>query len=283
MKNPIFKAHVAALFEKKSFSQDPLAVAAAHPELRSGIHRGLGLERGFSDVAAGGDKLLRGGGWLAEKALTGGSDLGGRALGGVSDAIMNNPRAAATAALLLPTLGKAFTQSQRHNQDELMNAYHDPSRVITASLEDFLEKKAASAGSAPFSIGTEILKGLVGGATGSLVALLGHTLGSSVANAKNSLFNEPRRKQLLENLFKSDPVIKDALTRHPDSQGMLLESYGTMTKFAPHLSLDINAVRSFLREAVLGGAGVNYATIKNLVDTEKSISESKPSFGGGKH
>jgi len=281
VKNPIFKAQVAKLFEKQAFSQDPLAVAAANPELRSGIHRGLGLERGFSDVAAGTDKLLHGGGWLAEKALTGGSNLGGRALGGVSDAIMNNPRAAATAALLLPTLGKAFTQSQRHNEEELMNPYHDPSRVITASLEDFLEKKAASA--APFSIGTEILKGLVGGATGSLVALLGHTLGSSVSNAKNSLFNEPRRKQLLENLFKSDPVIKDALARHPDSQGMLLESYGTMTKFAPHLSLDINAVRSFLREAVLGGAGVNYATIKNLVDTEKSISESKPSFGGGKH
>ena len=280
MKNPIFKAQVEALFEKKSFSQDPLAVAAAHPELRSGIHRGLGLEQGFSDVAAGGDKLLRGGGWLADKVLTGGSAVGGRILGGVSDAAMNNPRAAIAAAALLPTLGSSGQAQQRHEENALRRAYEEPMQTITASLEEFLEKKAAAAGTAPFSVGTALLTGLIGGASTGLVNLLGKTLGDSASRIKNTLFQEPRRKALLESLFKSDPVIKDALARHPDSQGMLLESYGTMTKFAPTLSMDINAVRSFLREAVLGGAGVNYATIKNLVDTEKAVSESKNSFGG---
>jgi hypothetical protein len=71
------------------------------------------------------------------------------------------------------------------------------------------------------------------------------------------------------------------VARHPDSKVLLRDSYGTMERFAPTLSLDINAVRSFLREAVLGGSGVNYATIKNLVDTEKSIAEAKPRYGQG--
>jgi hypothetical protein len=283
MKNPFFRASVLALFEKSAFGQNPLAVASAHPELRSQIHRGLALGQGANDIAAGGEKILRGGANLAESVLTGGSSLGGKALGGISDFVMRHPKAAIGTAALAPILSKAFDQSQHHHQDELMNAYQDPSRVITASLDDFLEKKAAAAGSAPFSMGAELLKGLAGGAAGSLVALLAGTLGHSASNIKNIVVNDPKRRALLENLFKADPVIKDALARHPDSKGMLLEAYGTMTKFAPTLSMDINAARSFLREAVIGGAGVNYATIKNLVDTEKSISEAKPRFGGGKH
>lgn len=283
MKNSVFKAQVEALFEKNALGQDPHAVAAANPELRGQIHRGLALERGAHDVAAGGEKILRGGANLAEKVLTGGSGLGARALGGVSNFVMAHPKAAIGTAMLAPILSKAFGQSQNRYQDELMNAYRDPTRVITASLDDFLEKKAASGGNVPFSMGTELLKGLAGGAAGSLVALLAGSIGNSAGNIKNILVNDPKRRALLENLFKTDPVIKDALTRHADSKGMLLEAYGTMTKFAPTLSLDINATRSFLREAVMGGSGVNYATIKNLVDTEKSISESKPKFGGGKH
>jgi hypothetical protein len=106
------------------------------------------------------------------------------------------------------------------------------------------------------------------------------TVASHFSSSKNILVDDPKRKALLETLFRSDPVLKDSLARHAESKTMLLEAYGTMTRFAPTLSMDINAVRSFLREAVLGGSGVNYATIKNLVDTEKSISESKPRYGG---
>ena len=283
MKNPVFKAQVEALFEKTSFGQNPHAIAAANPDLQGQIHRGLALERGAHDVAAGGEKILRGGANLAEKVLTSGSGLGARALGGVSDFVLAHPKAAIGTAMLAPILSKAFSQSQNRYQDELMNAYHDPTRVITASLADFLEKKASSAGNVPFSLGTELLKGFAGGAAGSLVALLAGTIGHSAGNIKNVLINDPKRRTLLENLFQTDSVIKDAISRHSESKNMLLEAYGTMTKFAPTLSMDINATRSFLREAVMGGSGVNYATIKTLVDTEKAIAESKPKFSGGKH
>jgi 4-diphosphocytidyl-2C-methyl-D-erythritol kinase len=41
-----------------------------------------------------------------------------------------------------------------------------------------------------------------------------------------------------------------------------------MVKFAPTLSKDINAVRSFLREAVMSGSGPSYVTIRSLSDAE---------------
>jgi hypothetical protein len=279
VKNPVFKAQVDALFAKTALA-NPHTVAAATPAVSGQINRGLGLERGLSDLASASDQLIHGGAGLAEKVLTGGSGIGGRALGHVSDFVMAHPKAAIGTAMLAPILGSAFSQSQHRYQDELMHAYRDPSRVITASLEDFLEEKAAAASSAPFSMGTELLKGLATGAATGLVGLLAHTLGNTFSNSQNILVNEPKRRALLENLFKTDPVIKDALARHPDSKNMLLESYGTMTKFAPTLSLDINATRSILREAVLGGSGLNYATLKNLVDTERSIADAKPKFGG---
>lgn len=280
MKNPIFKAQVDALFEKKALLQNPADVAAASPQHGKAIQRGMALEKGFADAARGGERLLNSAGGLAERVLTTGTNPNGllsRGVGGLSKLIQNNPKAAIGTAVMLPILSTAFGQSQQRYQDELMHAYNDPSRVITASLEDFLEKKAAAPS---FSIGNEVLKGLVGGlTTGAVSGFLG-LAGSRLSNIKNTLMHEPRRKALLENLMASDSILKDAITRHPESKNMILEAYGTMVRFAPSLSLDINAVRSFLREAVLGGSGVNYATIKNIVDTEKSITgNSKP---GGK-
>ena len=280
MKNPIFKAQVDALFEKKALLQNPADVAAASPQHGKAIQRGMALEKGFADAARGGERLLNSAGGLAERVLTTGTNPNGllsQGVGGLSKLIQNNPKAAIGTAAMLPILSTAFGQSQQRYQDELMHAYNDPSRVITASLEDFLEKKAAAPS---FSIGNEVLKGLVGGlTTGAVSGFLG-LAGSRLSNIKNTLMHEPRRKALLENLMASDSILKDAITRHPESKNMILEAYGTMVRFAPSLSLDINAVRSFLREAVLGGSGVNYATIKNIVDTEKSITgNSKP---GGK-
>jgi hypothetical protein len=282
VRNPVFKAQVDALFEKTAWGQDPAAVAAANPELRSKILRGLELSSALSSAGASAGKALSGAGNLAERVLMGGSPDGmlSKGLGGVSSFIQKHPTAAIGTAALAPILAKAFNAEQQKNQRELMDAYQDPTRVITASLEDFLEKKAAFRAESGSSFGKDLMGG-VGKALGSsLVGLLAGSIGTHFSNTRNILMDEPRRKRLLETLCTSDAVIKDAIARHPDSKAMILEAYGTMTKFAPALSLDINAVRSFLREAVMGGSGVNYATIKNLVDTERAIADSKPHYGG---
>jgi hypothetical protein len=210
-----------------------------------------------------------------------------------------------------------------------MDAYAQPDRVITGSLDEFIEKKAelysmtkeAASGKPPpippmlkkmmdderrrttKSVSSSVVrrmnkdkgfwptsghavveglgKGLGSGFGGALVGLVSHGIGTGVDALRDHFLLEPKRKALVETLLRTDPVLSDAVERHPDSKTLVTESYGTMVRFAPTLSLDINAVRSFLREAVLGGSGVNYATIKNLVDTEKSIAEAKPRYGQG--
>lgn len=245
--------------------------------------RGLGLERATGEAAADAGKLLAGAGNLAERVMSGEPGVLSRAAGSALNAAGNlaerNPVATLGAAYLVPKVLQGFNESKNKYEKDLMAAYTDPDRVITASLDQFLETKAAAFSTSQNPFGDTIIKG-VGSALGKgLVDILGSHMGGYLGSMRNSLVDEPRRRKLLEQLFHSDPIIKDALERHPDSKAMLLEAYGTMVRFAPTLSLDINATRSFLREAVLGGAGVNYATIKNLVDTEKSIMGNRP---GGK-
>jgi len=389
VKNPVFKAQVDALFEKTAIGHDPHAVLAAMPHAQSGdLRRGLALMSGAHGAASGAGDILGAGYHGVSKLVdpTGPPGFFSRGLASAGDFVTRHPQLAISAAALAPILGRAFGTSQQQHQDELMNAYADPSRTITASLEEFLEKKAelysmtkeaakagvpgwvakpilqdlarraarsagnvtraeanrarakaqegmaaqsreqakrfqqasqqlkmrsekatedyrtqhgkdmkaigrAAAGAVKRSLpgfwehaGTQLVEGLGKGIGtsfgGVLVGLAAHGIGTGVDALRDHFSHEPKRKALVENLLRSDPVLSDAIERHPDSKAMVVDSYGTMVRFAPALSLDVNAVRSFLREAVLGGSGVNYATIKNLVDTEKSIAEAKPQYGG---
>jgi hypothetical protein len=191
------------------------------------------------------------------------------------------------AALLAPILANAFQGQQHKYEDTIMGLQRDPSRVITASLEVFLEKKAASAAR---GLATDIGGGIrdsfaqgVGGGIGhGLVDALFGGIGDIAGGLKNLFIGDAQRRRLVESLMRSDPVLSDAVTHNPKGKDLVLQAYGTMVKFAPKLSTDVNAVRSFLREAVLGGSnagGVNYATIKNLVDTEKTITGQKKPTG----
>lgn len=77
------------------------------------------------------------------------------------------------------------------------------------------------------------------------------------------------REAILGELKKTDSVLSQA------DDALLMESYHTMCRFAPTLSTDKNAVRSFLRQAVMSGAGPDFMTIKHLADSERAIT------GGG--
>lgn len=156
------------------------------------------------------------------------------------------------------------------------------SKLSHSSLDLFLTKKAAAReqllpairGQTFTSFTEGVGKGVGGGVANAILGALGGTLGS----AYDSLIVDPRRKRLFESIVRSDPVVSDAVSRNPHATKTLVEAFQTMVRFAPSLSLDVNAVRSFLREAVVGGAaGVNYATIKSLIETEKAHS----SRGGG--
>ena len=125
------------------------------------------------------------------------------------------------------------------------------------------------------SAGTKVMEGFTGGISGGIGKALAETafsaLGKGIGMLKDYFITDPKRQALLESLMKTDPIIHDAVSRDPKAKEMLLEAYGTMCRFAPTLSTDINAARSFLRETVLGGSGVNYAIIKSLIETEKAL------------
>ena len=369
MKNPIFKAQVDAAFDKTS---------------NADVRRGQEIFEGVKDIGSAAHGLLgaanRG---LSKFVDPAGSGILGNSLSSAGEYLRQRPGLAkglVGTAALAPILGNAFLSSQAHHQRELMDAYAQPDRVITGSLDEFIEKKAelysmtkeaAKPTPKPPWLSNSLLKNIaqraargagnvartearnrsesaasearqraadqmkrfqkateqqraqhkgdikavarsaanavkknlppdpgfwaasgeamVGGLSkgigsalgGSLVGLMAHGIGTGVDALRDHFMLDPKRKALVDTLVRTDPVLSDAVERHPDSKSLIRESYGTMERFAPTLSLDINAVRSFLREAVLGGSGVNYATIKNLVDTEKSIAEAKPRYGQG--
>ena len=70
---------------------------------------------------------------------------------------------------------------------------------------------------------------------------------------------------VLEQLVASDEILQQA---DPE---FLESAYGSMRRFAPILATDENAVRSFLREAVMYGTGPDFAMISNMSKAERTI------------
>lgn len=324
-----------ALLEKFAWPYDPAQVAqqTTNPRLKAHLRRGQWMADQLPHLAQMGRDAWSGAKSLGNAALAPASSVGPsalRGLGNIGSHLKQNPhllgRGLAVAAVA-PILMNAFESSDQKYEDSLMSAYQNPDRTVTASLEEFLEKKAASYGqlagqpgySQPSHYGVEeALRNLTdgvrrGGATsagtpgGSSPTMMGSIgagirdsftsgigsgvgkglvdtifglLGGIVNAGKDVLITEPKRKAILETVMRQDQVIADAISHHPDGEHLVMEAYGTMVRVAPTLSMDINAVRSFLREAVIGGAGVNYATIKNLADTEKALAEARRARGG---
>jgi hypothetical protein len=168
---------------------------------------------------------------------------------------------------------------QHRNEETLMNLREDPGRDITASLDSFLEKKAALSDVLSHfprelvrtSFAEGIGKGLGSGLAQGTLEFLADAMKDGLGAVRNVLTTDRQRNQLLRTLLQNDVVLSDAIARSPHSISVIQDAYQTMCRFAPSLSLDVNAVRSFLREAVVGGSGVNYATIKNLIETERAL------------
>jgi len=100
---------------------------------------------------------------------------------------------------------------------------------------------------------------------GTMGAGLLRDMAAKAMVAIGSVGDSAAREAILAQLRREDPVLADA------DDKVLMEAYHTMQRFAPVLSTDKNAVRSFLRQAVMSGSGPDYASIKLLADTERAI------------
>lgn len=256
------------------------------------------------DTAATGKKIFRGlgtlFGGLGSVASTGaelaGDALapvrgGGRALTALSNAAHKFPRlteAAVLTGLTAPIILSDARPTSRNESAAILHARYNPEQTVTLEpamhkLSAFLEKKAAGAAN-PMPLGQSLGRGLLGDLAGGvgqeLAKMVMHGAGRAFGAARDAFSTNPARKQLLEKLLASDPVLSDAVRRNPATLEQLMEAYQTMLRYAPSLTVDANAVRSFLREVVLGGGHVNYATIKNLIETEKSLHGDMPKYKG---
>ncbi len=100
---------------------------------------------------------------------------------------------------------------------------------------------------------------------GEMGAGLLRDIASKAVAAVGSAGDNAARAAILTQLRQEDPVLSEA------DDKVLMEAYHTMSRFAPVLSTDKNAVRSFLRQAVMSGAGPDYASIKLLADSERAV------------
>jgi len=289
MRNKIVKAYLSEV-EKVAWPFDPQDVlrdlnrSPGSEDVARALRRGMGVVDELPHAAQMGraawDTAKRVGS-AAVRPSTAGPALmrGARNVGKYLDKNPALMRFGVGAALATPILAGAYYSTQQKREEELMNAYRDPGRHVTASLDEFLVKKATLVNTASWAdVGSTIRdKGIDSFASG-----IGAGIGKGVLDAafggigglydklKQTLVTDPRRKQLVESLIRTDPVISDAVSRQPHGKELVLEAYATMVRFAPTISLDPNAARSFLRECVLSGTGPNYATIKNLVETENA-------------
>jgi len=98
------------------------------------------------------------------------------------------------------------------------------------------------------------------------VADIAEDLARGVAkDTRRKLVDDPKRVQIFTQLVKTDDIIGSADKRS------LMEAYDSMAKFAPTLSTNISAARSFLREAAQHDGGIDYMTIKGLGQAERAV------------
>lgn len=98
-----------------------------------------------------------------------------------------------------------------------------------------------------------------------LVGLTTDMFGKAYDTLKDNAVASPVRHAIFNVLKKEDPILRQADNK------TLLEAYHTMSKVAPTLATDKNAVRSFLTQAVVSGGGLDYNTIKGIADAETSV------------
>lgn len=110
----------------------------------------------------------------------------------------------------------------------------------------------------------DLAKGISKGVADAGASLL-KDVASKAVTAVGAAGQRAARAAILDSLKQEDPI----LSQHDDQA--LMEAYHTMVRFAPTLSTDKNAVRSFLRQAVMSGSGPDYASIKLLADTEHAV------------
>ena len=155
-------------------------------------------------------------------------------------------------------------------QGGLMPLLEAPGRGIGNRVERALSGREFGERQDPLRMLGQSTITALGKGMGQIGADLLKDMATKAMAATRNIRNDSARTAIIDQLKREDPVLHDA------DNGELMEAYHTMTRFAPVLSTDKNAVRSFLRQAVMSGTGPDYITIKLLAESEAAIKGYKP-------
>lgn len=255
--------------------------AVGNTDAAGDLRRGQGMFNAATSVVRGMPTVARGAKHVANAILAPAGAVGAGALhlaGGVGSVISKSPlgmKILLAAGLLGPTLGSAAVSQGSANTQDMLDASNNPGG--TMKLSSHFIKTSSTGTAAGMSMPKALFEGFGKGvgttAGGGLVDAL-FSLGSSLGGRiHDSQVAGPQRERIFYEAMKSDPVLRDALRSNPAALGQMKEAFATLVRFAPSLAQDVNAVRSYLREAVISGGGINFATIKQLADTEKTVHE----------
>lgn len=144
-----------------------------------------------------------------------------------------------------------------------------PSMTVLASYAKFAQEKVANGMPVYNNVQTAMAKSLGDTLADRLVA---QPIDAMSGLLRKKLYDEPKQKAVFDHVVGEDPHLQQAHAANPKQ---LQEMYHTLKKFAPSLAVDRNATKSFLRQAMMAGGQLDYATIRMLAETEKFVQNSK--------
>jgi hypothetical protein len=147
-----------------------------------------------------------------------------------------------------------------------------PGRGVAGGLSKLVERKLYGQQFGerqdPFGYASRSALGQFGKEMGTTGANLLRDIANKAMEAAGHAGDASAREAIIGDLKRNDSVLAAA------DDKTLMEAYHTMTRFAPVLSTDKNAVRSFLRQAVMSGSGPDFMSIKLLADSERAVTGS---------
>jgi len=156
-----------------------------------------------------------------------------------------------------------------------LTKHDEPQLTVTASYDLFALAKTAVEGG--FDPRTALANGIGTGFQGGIGAGIGNTVAdlfikkpyNAIADVLQKTFvTRPRQARIFNQVVDEDPELSG-------QRDLASSVHGTIKKFAPTLSEDPNALRSYLRQAVALGGAVDPMTIKALSEAEKTYQQSR--------
>jgi hypothetical protein len=160
-------------------------------------------------------------------------------------------------------------------REDLSTPMYDPTIYVKRGYDEFSQQKLAvlddsfwgrAGGEASEGLFQGINRGIGTGIGQALGQVLLHPLDKGWEAAKKHFVTAPQQEAAFTKAVTADPTLQQA---HGHTPEMLPNLFATMKKFAPSVSTDPLAVRTFLTHGLSTGGALDFATLKLLAETER--------------